>query len=424
MTAIHYPGAPSRRMTADAPAPPARALTRAVAINVFIRAAFYLFIFSIPFEMPKARTIPIEIPTLTGLIFLASTVLQPSACYRRLPAPLLFFGAYLWMFVASVYVNQVEARGEVLKLFVTLVLMLLLLWAMINVLSDPRAMKGLLLSLIVACTIRAIMPVFDIASKHYDVMTGGVRTTTLGQNLNLSAMILAAGLVMVVGLRIQAIRQQIWLHLIAWPAAAVMAWTLIQTGSRGGLVCACAGLMVYTLRGRSLEQRVRNVALGMLAVGVLAFAAWQTPMMRARFEFTASEGHMAGREKIYPALFSMLKEKPIIGWGPLANQYEVAARMEEPGRARRDAHNLMLELLTATGILGWVPFVIGLFLTARMAWRGRQGRLGMIPIAVLATMLVGTLSGTWIAAKIFWVAVALAIAAGLYWSRPVPQEYA
>lgn len=419
MTAILHPPA---NVGALAAPPVARVRGAALAINPVIRAAFYLFIFSIPFEMPRARTIPLEIPTVTALIFLASTVLQPSACYRRLPGPVLFFGAYLWMFVTSWYVNQVEARGEVIKLFATLCLMLLLLWAMVNVLSDTRVMKGLLLSLIFACTIRAMMPILGIATKQYHVMTGGVRTTTLGQNLNLSAMILAAGLVMVVGLRIQAVKQQLWLHLLAWPAAAAMTWTLIQTGSRGGLICAGAGLMVYTLRGRSLEHRVRNVVLGLIAVGVLAFAAWQTPMMRARFERTAEEGNMAGREKIYPALLSMLKEKPVIGWGPLANQYEVAARMADPGRARRDAHNLMLELLTATGVLGWVPFMIGLVLAAQMAWRGRHGRLGMIPIAVLMTMLVGTLSGTWIAAKIFWVAVALAIAAGLYWSRPVPQE--
>lgn len=420
MTAILHPPPSLAR------AAPVRARTVAAvqAINPVIRMAFYLFLFSIPFEMPKLRTIPIEIPTLTGVIFLATTLLQPSRCFRRLPAPLLFFGAYLWMFLASVYLNQVDARGEVIKLFVTLVLSLLLLWAMVNVMSDRRVIKGLILSLIIACTIRAMMPVLGIATKEYHVMTGGIRTTTLGQNLNLSAMILASSLVMLVGLRIQAMKQQLWLHLLAWPAAAAMAWTIIQTGSRGGLICAGAGLMVYTLRGRNLEARVRNIAIGLVAVGILGVAAWQTPMMRARFERTAEEGNMAGREKIYPALISMLREKPIIGWGPLANQYEVAARMSEPGRARRDAHNLMLELLTSTGVLGWLPFVIGLAIAATMAWRARHGPLGMIPIAVLMTMLVGTLSGTWIAAKIFWVSVALAIAAGLYWARPVPRETA
>ena len=37
-----------------------------------VRAALYLFVLSIPFEMPN-RTIPIEIPTLFGSLFLLAT---------------------------------------------------------------------------------------------------------------------------------------------------------------------------------------------------------------------------------------------------------------------------------------------------------------------------------------------------------------
>ena len=82
----------------EAPLVRERARTAAPStVNPVVRAAFYLFVFSIPFELPQ-RTIPYEVPTLMGMLFLATTVLNPSACYRRLPAAGWWFVAYLWAF--------------------------------------------------------------------------------------------------------------------------------------------------------------------------------------------------------------------------------------------------------------------------------------------------------------------------------------
>jgi len=44
--------------------------------------ALYLLIASIPFEYPE-RSIPLEIPTLTGAVFLLATLLLPRRCYGR-----------------------------------------------------------------------------------------------------------------------------------------------------------------------------------------------------------------------------------------------------------------------------------------------------------------------------------------------------
>lgn len=415
MTAILHPPA---NFTALELEPQAPAVPEAqVAVNPLIRMALYLFVLSIPFELPD-RTIPIEIPNLTGILFLLTTLLQPSVCYRRIPGALLFFALYLWIYVISIVVNGVDLALPT-NLFVTFLLVGLICWAMMNVLADRRAMRTLLLCLVIACFARAGIQVLGIGTKTYDVHTGGQRITALGQNLNLSAIILSAGLVTLIGLRLQNVSRRVWLHLVVWPVAAIIAYAAIQTGSRGGLMCSFTGLLIYTMRGRNLQQRVRNVLVGLVAVVVLAVAAWNTPMMRARFTASAEEGQLAGREKIYPALFSMIRERPIMGWGPVANQYEVAVRMQDPHGVRRDAHNLVLELLTSVGIIGMLPFLAGLALCWRAAWRARHGPLGLIPAAVLAAVLTGTISGTWIASKILWLAMAIALAAGRHWT-PVP----
>ena len=134
--------------------------------------------------------------------------------------------------------------------------------------------------------------------------------------------------------------------------------------------------------------------------------------MRNRFTATFEEGTLAGRERIYPALLVMIRERPALGWGPVENQYELERRLQDPGYIKRDAHNLVLELMTSTGVAGTIPFLIGLTLCVSSAWRARRTTRGVLPFAMLLAILTGTMSGTWIASKILWLVLAHGEAAG------------
>jgi O-antigen ligase len=149
-----------------------------------------------------------------------------------------------------------------------------------------------------------------------------------------------------------------------------------------------------------------------LAIGAVAISASQSTVMRNRIEATAETGTMAGREQLYPSLVDMFLEKPLTGWGPINNQYEVASRTTDMAKEHRDAHNLLLELLTATGIVGAVPFLIGIGTCVLAAWRGRTSPYGVVPLALVALFLVANISTNLIAYKPFWWVLALAVASG------------
>lgn len=385
-----------------ATAPPAPVVRTPTAVNPVVRAAFYLFVLAIPFEIPH-RVIPIEVPTLFGLVFLLATLINPSACYRWMPKALWWFGAYLWVFGLSTLVNRADHTGEVLRLFLSFAQLLLILWTGANVLRDPRVLRGALLTLGFACALRAGMQVLGIAAQEVSVWTGGVRVTVLGQNPNLSAIILSAGLITALNLRPR---------VLFWPIAAVMGLAVIQTGSRGGLLCVAAGLVVLLWQGGTAWQRIRNGLVGLVALALLLFGVSRSEMMRTRFETAATEGALAGRERIYPAVLGMIGERPLLGWGPVENTYEIARRIDDQHRETRGPHNLVFELLSATGVLGMIPFLVGLWLCIRAGWRARHGPLHMLPFALLAAVLMGTVSGTWIAAKILWLVLAIALATG------------
>jgi len=373
------------------------------AVNLFVRAALYCFVLSIPFEMPN-RIFPVEIPTITGAIFLLATILQPSMSYRRIPGAALWFFAYLWMFGFSTLINRSAHGMLVFQLFLLMLQLVLILWSASNLLRDRTVLRGVLITLAFAAAGRAALQVLGIGATAQEVWTGGERVTAFGQNANLSAIIMSVGAVILLNLRPK---------IITWPVAAVVGLAIIQTGSRGGLICLVLGVLVWAIgSGRTAGARLRGVAVGVFVLGVLAFGVLRSDMLRTRLLAAAEAGSFAGREHIYPAAVGMISERPMLGWGPIENQFEIATRIGEEKKDRRDAHNIVLDLMSSTGILGTIPFFIGYLLVVRSALRARRGPIGILPLALLAVTFMGCMSGTWIASKILWLTFSIALATG------------
>src|SRR5207244_6871354 len=90
--------APMIARTEAAPAlPPSR----------IILGAFYLFVCSIPFEFSDrdAQTLPIEIPTAVGALFLLTTILQPRGSFGRPARPVWWFILYMYALFLAAAVN-------------------------------------------------------------------------------------------------------------------------------------------------------------------------------------------------------------------------------------------------------------------------------------------------------------------------------
>jgi O-antigen ligase len=100
-----------------------------------------------------------------------------------------------------------------------------------------------------------------------------------------------------------------------------------------------------------------------------------------------------------------------LGWQPVAYWEELARRVGQIWAAK-DAHNLILHLLLEVGLVGAVPFLIGLFLCARCAWTARSGSFGALPLALMLATLSANLTHTYLSRKPQWLVLAFAAAAG------------
>jgi O-antigen ligase len=387
-----------------------RAAVGGEAFHPLVRWSLYLFVFSLPFEWPQ-RSIPVEITTLTGTIFLVTTLIQPGRCYARLPPAVWCFAATLFVFWVSFTVGGGAYPADVTKSFILRFENLLTLWAGYNLMRDDRIATRTWLIFGVACVVLAAFTLGGAVNLNDAWVKKSGRVTLFGQNANHAGLILASGALALVGLTYGRDRKLLRPRLLVWPLLALIGVALVKTGSRGSLLSLTLGLWTFTVAGRDILVKLRNTFVAVLAVALLAWAAWQLPLMRERFA-QVGEGNLAGRERIFPAAWGLFLERPLLGWGPAQNKYELARRVPDEFRTWRDTHNLVLELLTSLGVIGALPFLLGTAACVWAGWRGRGGSHGILPLAMIVALLMGNMSGNYIGLKLFWLVLAWCAASG------------
>jgi O-antigen ligase len=388
----------------------------AFAVGPIARWALYAFVFSLPFESTNRALVEYDVTTVTGFLFLAATLTSPIACYRRLPAAYWCFLIYLYVFGLSFVLNGGEYGVEVERMFYAILQPLLISLAACNMMRDDRIVRRTLLTLVAGCVGLALLQMAGVANSVADLGGGVHRATVLGQNPNRTARLLGTGLVLVIGLAYGREKDGLRPRIIAWLPAALLLTAMIRTGSRGALLAIGLGLWTFSLAGKTLQAKVRSACTVVIALALAAVLVLQSDLMRARLEM-AESGNLAKREEIFPTAFALFAERPLIGWGPVANKYEVGTRLPQHLDDKRDTHNMLLELFSSTGIAGAVPFLVGLALCLTAAWRARHGQQGVLPLALMAMTALSNMSGNFVAFKIQWVILGYVIASGTYHGR-------
>jgi O-antigen ligase len=406
---------PYRSARLARPVQGAAAQRRPYEVKAIVRWALYAFVLLLPFESPNRVLVPYDITTVMGFVFLAATLVNPSACYRRIPAPYWCFFIYLYVFGVTFVLNGAwyAPDPEVRKLFILVAQPLLISIAACNMMRDDRIARHALLTLVAGCVGLALLQAAGVADSMVDLGGKVHRATVLGQNPNRTSRLLGTGLLVLVGLTYGRDRDGLRPRIIAWGPAVLLLTAMIRTGSRGALLAAGVGLLAFSLAGKTIQARIRHATAAVVALALAATFALQSDVMRARLEL-AESGNLAKREQIFPTALAMFAEKPMLGWGPVANQYEVGLRLPQHLDDRRDTHNLLLEVFTSTGTLGGVPFLLGFGLCFAAAWRARRGLQGTLPLALMTMILLGNMSGNFLAFKIQWLMLGYVVASGTF----------
>ncbi len=382
-----------------------------------VRLAFYGFIASIPFETVNLG-IPTEITVITLALLLLSLVFQIPLCLKKPPTAFWLFFLYLIIFTIPVYTSVPKIYFEEAKwqliVFAQLVLMS---WVAFNIMKSERAARGALLTLAISCTLLAFLQQIGVSEVASDTGSRSERVSAFGFHPNNLARILSLGFLALAGLTYGLRKSFFKSHLMVYAAIALLGLAVVQTGSRGGLLALGGGLLVFTLKRGAVSAKFRNAAVVLIGISFFLALVMQSEASRSRFESAIEDGNLARREKIYPEAWKMFTEKPLFGWGAKSSEYELGARLAHVDEDSKNPHNLILFVLLSSGLIGLVPLMGGIFLTAKTAWKARDGIRGVLPLAMLMTVLIANMSGVWLHNKMHWFVMAYVLSSPIMFKR-------
>lgn len=397
-------------------------------IPTVVRWSFIAFAGALPFEAADLAFTSYSLAKLSGLLFLGCYLFfyNPVSGKRSLPqgsAALWCFLVYLLVFTANGPFLETYYLSQFLSIFTTLAQLFLLFWISSSLLRVEALARRVLLAFAFGAAFCAVGTVLGVPGFSTVIESRiGERITAMDANPNYLAYTMALAAVILVNTALDVRVQYLWskagLLSMVLPLLAVM----VRSGSRTAILAFAIGFAICgILPNRQSGGRKMVLFLAIFVVAALTFLVIQHPTLLTRFEEGYS-GNLAGRQVIVPASLEMISERPVLGWQPVAYWEELGRRVGQIWGVK-DAHNLIFHLMLEVGLLGAVPFFVGLWLCALGAWKARNGRFGYLPFALLAMTLSSNLTHTYLARKPQWLVLAFAVAAASTVPRAVAARF-
>ena len=160
-------------------------------------------------------------------------------------------------------------------------------------------------------------------------------------------------------------------------ALAIITIGFFATQSRGGLFALVFALLAALV----LFRRQRRHILGLALIAAVGLAAWLPSRPDVVDRLTTLGGGGSGRQDLWTVAWRIFEEHPLVGIG-LGNFQVVEARyVLRPGSITHVTlisetphlvHNVYLQLLAETGVIGLVAFVFVALGSMRASWLAAQ----------------------------------------------------
>jgi O-antigen ligase len=292
----------------------------------------------------------------------------------------------------------------------TFLQLIVFFWIGSNVLRNDGFSRKVLLTYGLAVCFLSVAVKWGLPGFTQDVKTyiEGQRFSALNLNSNYLGFVLALAIVILTGMALDKKRRR---EFFVIPVITVLIM-LVQTGSRGSMLALAAGISCYLIPLKANRRKVVAVlVVGCLLAG-FGYLILSNPTVVTRWMTTINEGNSSRRDELVAHSLAMITERPLLGWGPITGPIELGQRFKfgyafGDGEDLPDSHNLELTILVQNGILGGGLFLAGLVFACISAWKHRTGGLGILPFALVVTLIVDLQTCTFNTSKPLWLMMAV-----------------
>ncbi|TAJ12109.1 O-antigen ligase domain-containing protein [Marinilabiliaceae bacterium JC017] len=379
------------------------------------RIAIYLFFFSINFEMwdPFNTDGYFSIAKLVGLVYLL--IMLPSIIqfntpkvFKQVLGPVLFFFGILTV------VSVVNVKVGYYGFFdVSIFLNIIFLWILINhEKMDELVLEKSMLSFAIGNVVLSILFFLGIGVE-YDFVES--RSSIFGDNPNSVGIHMSISLVILIVALIQN-RLKIGMVRFAFiPGMIIIFYAMISTGSRVSFIAFFLFLVSFIAL---FKTRIKWGKPVLMVISILlAIYTWQfylkTEGITQRLIMALQDGDLSNRVEIWKRIYPIWLENPILGIGRTGYEYVVFSFSNK----FLSPHNVILEILCLTGVIGMFFYFIFFFRLFRISYLFYREYSYLLPILLFIPVLGMLLSAQILKVKIGWVIYSYVLANSLYLSK-------
>ena len=369
--------------------------------NRLQRFTLCLFLFSIPFEMwVPLESSELSFAKITAMIYFLSILPQLPQFIRTenvksVLLPALFFFALLTSI--SIYnINEQFSEFFDMPIFLNIIIFGLLInhgrkdYMIIE--------KGMLFYLLGSVVL--LMFFFAGIGVRY---IGG-RVSMFGDNQNQLGLKMAISSIILLLAVIQNRLKIGWYRYLFFIPLPFMLYFIGKTGSRSATIAIVLAIVsgVILYKTKTSINKVMVVLFGSIFVILMGVLLMQNETLTSRLKATSESGDLGERDKIWKAASAIIMENPIIGVGKTgyANEFtEIWGAVESP-------HNVIIEVLCYTGIIGLFIYFIFLYQVFSRAYNTYQLNGWLLPLLLIIPVMGHILSGQILESKSGWVILA------------------
>lgn len=370
-------------------------------LNQVQKITLYIFFFSISFEMLVPSSLSsFSVARITGMLYLITVIPQLQFFLKtdNLSAVLVPIWLYFGLSTLNNLANVNELYDQVFNQ--PMFLNILIFWLMINhVRKDYLLLEKAMLSFALGTMLLTLFFILGIGVEYE-----GGRVAIFQDNENSIALKISMGLIIFLLAVVQNRLKWGWYRFLLLIPVPFMLKLLAETGSRVAVISFVLAFVVgiVLIKTDSVWKKIAMYVGGLIVFIVIAVQLLQSEVLMERLSSTAQSGDLGGRAKIWETIIPLIKNNPVFGVGNTGyNYYSVMNLNEIVG-----PHNVILEVLCYTGLVGLTIFLTFLFQIFIRGYRSYLKNGWLLPLLLISPILGMIMSGQILYVKMGWIVFA------------------